>query len=298
MEDKKDLLETLAGVTKASPETARKEEHVNNTSQYYCDALTDDNINNVLGSYDTHLVTLVGFSEVGKSTFVASLYHQFMGAGEIDGYQFVDSDAFVGFERRAYIRNEAFRTSKRTARTSQVEGQFLTLCLYKNKFKKLIISDRAGEMYKNNYTSNLDDVKKDKGLINSPHIIFFIDSASLNDEDEYSVFNEDFQTLLSRMYSAGVFQNRKRIDVIYNKIDLNQTEEQKNLFQRQREDLEKMMCDEYHITISNKFEVISNNMLDKGLKDTFKYLVNTLEEENPFQFDETNWVQTLLKELN
>lgn len=58
------------------------------------------------------------------------------------------------------------------------------------------------------------------------------------------------------------------------------------------------MYDEYHISISNKFEVISNNMLDKGLKDTFKYLVNTLEEENPFQFDETNWVQTLLKELN
>ena len=100
------------------------------------------------------------------------------------------------------------------------------------------------------------------------------------------------------MYSAGVFQNQKRIDVIYNKIDLNQTEEQKDLFQKQREELEKMMYDEYHISISNKFEVISNNMLDKGLKDTFKYLVNTLEEENPFQFDETNWVQTLLKELN
>ena len=297
MEDKKDILETLAGVTKATPE-AKKQEHVVNTAQYYCDALMDENINNVLGNYDTHLITLVGFSEVGKSTFVASLYHQFMGAGEIDGYQFVDSDTYVGFERRAYIRNEAFRTSKRNARTSQIEGQFLTLCLYKNKFKKLIISDRAGEMYKNNYTSNLDDVKKDKGLINSPHVIFFIDSASLNDEDKYSDFNEDFQTLLSRMYSAGVFQNQKRIDVIYNKIDLNQTEEQKDLFQKQREELEKMMYDEYHISISNKFEVISNNMLDKGLKDTFKYLVNTLEEENPFQFDETNWVKTLLKELN
>ena len=76
------------------------------------------------------------------------------------------------------------------------------------------------------------------------------------------------------------------------------TEEQKELFQKQREELEKMMYDEYHISISNKFEVISNNMLDNGLKDTFKYLVNTLEEENPFQFIETNWVQTLLKELN
>ena len=74
MEDKKDILETLAGVTKATPE-AKKQKHDVNTAQYYSDALTDENINKVLGNYDTHLVTLVGFSEVGKSTFVASLYH-------------------------------------------------------------------------------------------------------------------------------------------------------------------------------------------------------------------------------
>lgn len=71
--------------------------------------MTDENINDILGDYNTHLVTLVGFSEVGKSTFVASLYHEFMCTGEIDGYKFIDSDTYVGFERRAYIRNESLK---------------------------------------------------------------------------------------------------------------------------------------------------------------------------------------------
>ena len=41
MEDKKDILETLAGVTKATPE-AKKQKHDVNTAQYYSDALTDE----------------------------------------------------------------------------------------------------------------------------------------------------------------------------------------------------------------------------------------------------------------
>ena len=201
MEDKKDILESLAGVA-LKHENVMKDDAAEIAAQYYCDSLTDENINDVLGDYNTHLVTLVGFSEVGKSTFVASLYHKLMCTGEIDGYNFIDSDTYVGFERRAYIRNESLKTSNRNSRTTTLEGQFLTLTLSKDdKINKLIISDRAGETYKNSYTSNLSDVKQDKGLINSHHIIFFIDSSSVNNEDDYSDFCDDFQLLLSRMAS-------------------------------------------------------------------------------------------------
>lgn len=174
MEDKKDILESLAGVTQLKHDNIIKDDAIENIAQYYCDSMTDENINEVLGDYNTHLVTLVGFSEVGKSTFVASLYHEFMCTGEIDGYKFIDSDTYVGFERRAYIRNESLKTSKRNLRTTTLEGQFLTLTLSKNDVQnKLIISDRAGETYKNIYTSYLSEVMQDKGLINSHHIIFF-----------------------------------------------------------------------------------------------------------------------------
>lgn len=296
MEDKKDILESLAGVA-LKPENAPKDDAEENVAQYYCDSLTDENINEVLGDYNTHLVTLVGFSEVGKSTFVASLYHKFMCTGEIDGYKFIDSDTYVGFERRAYIRNESLKTSKRNSRTTTLEGQFLTLTLSKDdKENKLIVSDRAGETYKKSYTSNLADVKQDKGLINSHHIIFFIDSSSVNNEEDYSDFCDDFQLLLSRMASAGVFKVPKVYDIIYNKVDLNQTDEIKELYKKQSQDLENKMKANYGINVSNKFEIIANDMSNPDLDGVFKYLVNTLNSHTNYQYKETNWVQTLLNE--
>ena len=297
MEDKKDILESLAGVAQLKHDNVRKDDAIENIAQYYCDSMTDENINDVLGDYNTHLVTLVGFSEVGKSTFVASLYHKLMCTGEIDGYNFIDSDTYVGFERRAYIRNESLKTSYRNSRTTTLEGQFLTLTLSKdNKINKLIISDRAGETYKNSYTSNLSDVKQDKGLINSHHIIFFIDSSSVNNEDDYSDFCDDFQLLLSRMASAGVFDVPKVYDIIYNKIDLNQTDEIKELYKKQSQDLENKMKVDYGIDISSKFEIVANDMKDQGLGDVFKFLVNTLDSHTNYQYEESNWVKTLLNE--
>lgn len=296
MEDKKDILESLAGVA-LKHENVKKDDAAEITAQYYCDSLTDENINEVLGDYNTHLVTLVGFSEVGKSTFVASLYHKLMCNGEIDGYKFIDSDTYVGFERRAYIRNESLKTSKRNSRTTTLEGQFLTLTLSKDDIiNKLIISDRAGEIYKKNYKSNLSDVKQDKGLINSHHIIFFIDSSSVNNEDYYSDLCDDFQLLLSRMASAGVFNVPKVYDIIYNKLDLIQTDEIKELYKKQSQDLENKMKADYGINISSKFEIIANDMKDPGLSDVFKYLVNTLNSHASYQYEESNWVQTLLNE--
>ena len=297
MEDKKDILESLAGVAQLKHDNFIKDDAAEIAAQYYCDSLTDENINDVLGDYNTHLVTLVGFSEVGKSTFVASLYHKLMCTGEIDGYNFIDSDTYVGFERRAYIRNESLKTSYRNSRTTTLEGQFLTLTLSKdNKINKLIISDRAGETYKNSYTSNLSDVKQDKGLINSHHIIFFIDSSSVNNEDDYSDFCDDFQLLLSRMASAGVFDVPKLYDIIYNKIDLNQTDEIKELYKKQSQELENKMKVDYGINISSKFEIVANDMKDQGLGDVFKYLVNTLDSHTNYQYEESNWVKTLLNE--
>lgn len=297
MEDKKDILESLAGVAQLKHDNVIKDDAIENIAQYYCDSMTDENINDVLGDYNTHLVTLVGFSEVGKSTFVASLYHKLMCTGEIDGYNFIDSDTYVGFERRAYIRNESLKTSYRNSRTTTLEGQFLTLTLSKdNKINKLIISDRAGETYKNSYTSNLSDVKQDKGLINSHHIIFFIDSSSVNNEDDYSDFCDDFQLLLSRMASAGVFDVPKVYDIIYNKIDLNQTDEIKELYKKQSQDLENKMKVDYGIDISSRFEIVANDMKDQGLGDVFKFLVNTLDSHTNYQYEESNWVKTLLNE--
>lgn len=298
MEDKKDILEAISGTTINQVVEAGVIENSVLTSRYYCDALNDESINNVLGGTESRLITLVGFSEVGKSTFVASLYHKFMANGEVNGSKIVDSDTFVGFEKRAYVRNEAFKTIKRNARTTMTEGQFLTLTLSKNgKKKKLIVSDNAGEKYKNTYVDNQAEVNKDKGLVNTRHIIFFIDCSVLNDDDEYMDFYDKFQLLLSRMSTAGVFDVQKTYDIIYNKVDTNDTEEKKETYKTNRINFENKLFTEFNIKVSNTFETISNDMKDDGMARTFDYIVGLLEEASSInRHSDVNWVQTLLKE--
>lgn len=298
MEDKKDILEAISGTTRNQVAEAGVIENSVLTSRYYCDALNDESINNVLGGTESRLITLVGFSEVGKSTFVASLYHKFMANGEVNGSKIVDSDTFVGFEKRAYVRNEAFKTIKRNARTTMTEGQFLTLTLSKNgKKKKLIVSDNAGEKYKDTYVDNQAEVNKDKGLVNTRHIIFFIDCSVLNDDDEYMDFYDKFQLLLSRMSTAGVFDVQKTYDIIYNKVDTNDTEEKKETYKTNRINFENKLVTEFNIKVSNTFETISNDMKDDGMARTFDYIVGLLEEASSInRHSDVNWVQTLLKE--
>lgn len=298
MEDKKDILEAISGTTRNQVAEAGVIENSVLTSRYYCDALNDESINNVLGGTESRLITLVGFSEVGKSTFVASLYHKFMANGEVNGSKIVDSDTFVGFEKRAYVRNEAFKTIKRNARTTMTEGQFLTLTLSKNgKKKKLIVSDNAGEKYKNTYVDNQAEVNKDKGLVNTRHIIFFIDCSVLNDDDEYMDFYDKFQLLLSRMSTAGVFDVQKTYDIIYNKVDTNDTEEKKETYKTNRINFENKLVTEFNIKVSNAFETISNDMKDDGMARTFDYIVGLLEEASSInRHSDVNWVQILLKE--
>lgn len=298
MEDKKDILEAISGTNRNQVVEAGVIENSVLTSRYYCDALNDESINNVLGGTESRLITLVGFSEVGKSTFVASLYHKFMANGEVNGSKIVDSDTFVGFEKREYVRNEAFRTIKRNARTTMTEGQFLTLTLSKNgTMKKLIVSDNAGEKYKNTYVDNQAEVNKDKGLVNTRHIIFFIDCSVLNDDDEYMDFYDKFQLLLSRMSTAGVFDVQKTYDIIYNKVDTNDTEEKKETYKTNRINFENNLVTEFNIKVSNTFETISNDMKDDGMARTFDYIVGLLEEASSInRHSDVNWVQTLLKE--
>lgn len=69
MENKKDILESISSVTK-SLETGLELNNKSSVSQYYCDALNDKNINDVLGDADTHLITLVGFSDCESTYFL------------------------------------------------------------------------------------------------------------------------------------------------------------------------------------------------------------------------------------
>ena len=269
--------------------------------RFYSDALDDSQINGIIRSINPHLITLIGFSEFGKSTFVASMYHRAMTQGQIDGYDFYDSDTFSGFERRAYIRDVGLKLNKRFNRTTNTEGYFLTLHFKKGNEKLLlVISDRSGETYRNEYTSNAEAVKADKSLIYSNHIVFFIDVSVLMTNKNYLGFKSKFNSLISRLYSADVFKNEKTIDVIFNKIDLlNEGDENAcQLFDSNAKEVIQIIEEASQTRINRQFKICSNNMEDNhDLYEVFDYFVESCKLVNIPTAAEIDWINTKVKEL-
>lgn len=272
------------------------------SGRFYSDALDDSQINGIIRSINPHLITLIGFSEFGKSTFVASMYHRAMTEGKIDGYDFYDSDTFSGFERRAYIRNVELKLNKRFNRTTNTEGYFLTMYFKKGNEKQLlVISDRSGETYRNEYTTNAETVKADKSLIYSNHIVFFIDISALIIDKNYLGFKSKFNSLISRFYAADVFKNKKVIDVIFNKIDLlkdgddNSTELS---FKRRADEIIQRIEEISHKKVNRRFDICSNRMVDNdNLYKVFDYFVESCKSDNTSIISEIDWIKTKVNEL-
>lgn len=271
------------------------------SGRYYSDALDDSQINGIIRSINPHLITLIGFSEFGKSTFVASMYHRAMTQGKIDGYDFFDSDTFSGFERRAYIRDVGLKLNKRFNRTTNNEGYFLTMYFKKdNERLLLVISDRSGETYRNEYTSNAEAVKADMSLIYNNHIVFFIDVSALIIDKKYLGFKSKFNTLISRLYSADVFKYKKIIDVIFNKIDLLKEEDENasQLFESNAKEIIQIIEDTSQTKINRQFKICSNNMEDNhDLYEVFDYFVESCKLVNMPTASEIDWINTKVKEL-
>ena len=271
------------------------------SGRYYSDALDDSQINGIIRSINPHLITLIGFSEFGKSTFVASMYHRAMTQGKIDGYDFFDSDTFSGFERRAYIRDVGLKLNKRFNRTTNTEGYFLTMYFKKdNERLLLVISDRSGETYRNEYTSNAEAVKADMSLIYNNHIVFFIDVSALIIDKKYLGFKSKFNTLISRLYSADVFKYKKIIDVIFNKIDLLKEEDENasQLFESNAKEIIQIIEDTSQTKINRQFKICSNNMEDNhDLYEVFDYFVESCKLVNMPTASEIDWINTKVKEL-
>lgn len=304
--DKSSLLEGDASTEVASVEqtTAKilaSQQKMNR--RFYCDALDDVDVNSVVEQVIPHVVTLLGFSDFGKSTFVASLYYYLMRKGGIGDYKFYDSDTFSGFERRAYIRNERLNTIKRSLRTKDGEGHFLSLYFEKNNTSfELVLSDRSGETYSKLYVDDEDKVLGDRGLKNSKHLIFFIDASVFIDASKRIIFKNSFNKFSKRLNSAGIFNSNQVIDVIFNKMDMiagEKTASEDDKIEQQFAEKSKEFIAKLESCIglnTNRIFYISSLNVDNNpqLIEVFEYLVKCCESEKTFN-SRVDWVSELLK---
>lgn len=269
-----------------------------NDRRFYCDALDDGNVNQVVKDVVPHVVTFLGFAEFGKSTFVGSLYHYLMANGVIGDFTFYDSDTFSGFERRTYIRNAKLAGVKRSLRTTEIDGYYLSLHFERDGHHfQLVLSDRSGETYDKHYISDAANISADKGLKNSKHLVFFIDSTVFIDIEKRLHFENLFKKLLSRMKSSEIFKKNMVIDVVFNKIDdiLNKDENIQVEFKSRAESLKGNLENESGLKINRVFEISSLKINDNGsLIDFFKYLVGCCDCKNTYN-TKVDWVKELLK---
>lgn len=186
----------------------------------YSDALKNDNINDFLGDHEVEFISLVGFADVGKSTFLGSLYSLLLTYDSLGEYRMVDSDTFVGFEKKLYLRRLNPNETSEIKRTLRNEGYHLTLLLVNkltNKTRKLVICDKAGEIYQD-YISKDEEIEKDFNLPRADRLLFFIDVQKMLG-NQFNLMLDDYAMMLKRLLKFDKISSDSTKYLVFNKFD-------------------------------------------------------------------------------
>lgn len=215
-----DVKKPLAKAEETEKSTTSAPSSLSNSS-YYLDALNETEVNKLVKNIRPELIVLVGLNDFGKSTFSGSLYHLLRTRGRLRDYIFVDSETFVGWERRVFLRsleNDGPSTTKRTIRG---ESNFLHLKMQNantHDYFETVFSDSSGEVYRD-YISNDELIEMDRTIAQADKLLLFIDSCKLYGRN-YRSLKDDYLSLLHRLKEKGKLPNQALIYLVFNKIDL------------------------------------------------------------------------------
>lgn len=269
------------------------------SSGFIGEAFTDDEkINELDINSKPKVIVLLGFVGYGKTSFVASFYHQFLLHGNIDGYNLVDSDTLTGLERRLYLRRlqDSQQVNPVTKRTLRGDGHILTFKLHhpEEGEKMLVISDRSGEVYEQ-YAAQEDSVNDDKLLRNADRILFFVDSGLLVDNHVLTL-DEQYKDLAENLFSHKVIGKDTELDLLFNKID-KIDEQNRTIFEKEKENLIGLLKKRLERNFTNIYEIISNREDDEKLNEVFKSIVATREPMHYAQdiSKRLDWVKQIFK---
>lgn len=221
--------------------TSLTEQHDSNNSdqKFYCDAKNQEQLNDFVDSVRPKLVALVGFPGYGKSTFIGSLYQLLTTNLSYGGYNLVDSDTYVGFERRVFLRRVNNDNTSDTKRNVLGENDILHLKLRSEgdgSYHDILVSDKAGETY-SKYISSDRDTETDNVLINADIVVFFVDAEI--DSGRLATHNllvENYESLLTRLKIQQKLLDGLSYIVVYSKIDKVNTDElKKKLSERKKQ---------------------------------------------------------------
>lgn len=203
----------------------------------YCDALNEQNVNQIADGKKLDIVVLIGFEEYGKSTFASSLYYNFFSKEEFCNHVMYDSDTYSGFERRLLIRSMKTNPDVKSQRTIKGENPLLVMSLFSESTGKykFVVSDRSGEDY-SGFTGTVEEIQDNQILLVANHIVFFIDSEKM--VDNFAKLRHGYNNCLKNMMEHRMLSENAHIALAFNKYDkkkddphyLEQKKKTENLF--------------------------------------------------------------------
>lgn len=257
----------------------------------FCDAKSQLDLNKFINAEKPKLVALVGFADYGKSTFIGSLYQLLIQNHEYKGYSLVDSDTYVGFERRVFLRRENSENISDTKRNILGENDILNLILQseKNDRHQILISDKAGETY-SKYISSNAEIENDCVLENADLIIFFVDAeVDSRKLAEHNQIQQKYESLLSRLKDLQKIKAQSSYAIVYTKVDKVEGDDRKrNLKERCA-----LLCDLFKENIGHAadsvFEVNSKDFDNSDLNEIYSKIL--VPKSMPEAAKELDWVK-------
>ena len=257
----------------------------------YCDAKSQKELNEFVDSEKPKLVALVGFADFGKSTFIGALYQQLIEKLNYKGYAFVDSETYVGFERRVFLRRINGEDISDTKRNILKENDILHLKLRSDKGHShhVLISDKAGETY-SKYISSDEEIGKDIVLENADLVVLFVDAeADSKSLAEHNLIVEKYESLLSRLQAQKKLSETISYVVVFTKVDKVTTAERKKKLGDRRE----LLCEEFTEVLGTNpidvYEVNSTSLDDAALNKVFDRIISPKPKVEGLK--EIDWVK-------
>lgn len=281
------MMNGTQGTTNASEAGNSK----NSGREFFCDAKSQSELNEFVNREKPKLVVLVGFADYGKSTFIGSLYQQLIVNLNYGGYSFVDSDTYVGFERRVFLRRINDDNISDTKRNILGENDILVFNLrsVQGKLHQIIVSDKAGETY-SKYISSDEEIKKDIVLQSADLILFFVD-AELDCKSlaEHNLIAEKYESVLTRLKAKGKINEGTTYAVVFTKADKVNTDERKKKLAERRAKIEQLFVELTGTEAEGVYEVNSRDLNNESLNELFAKIISPKQPTEAVK--ELDWVK-------
>ena len=284
-------------------ESIEKKENVRqkpsiNSDDFYSDALTEQTINNIADGKRLVVVALVGFAKYGKTTFVSSLYYQFLINVEFCNHIMNDSDTYVGFEKRLLIRTTKTPLDENQKRTLKGENSLVSMTLKPKDGDafKFVISDKSGEDYQD-FSLEAGDAKDNKILSVANQILLFVDSDRLL--NKVSNVNFHYKGLLDELAKSNLIKPSTALRIVFNKIDEVPDDETTIIkFEGLKTEFEKMLKGYFPNNTILKSQVDSTGASDdfKSIKELCQDLLALNTHEGDKAKEILDWVKKEMEE--